>query len=151
MIEFSPVLLEHAGWLAENLREEDRQEVARSHAVAPVQLIEHCVHSSSECFTIFDGPHLLGMTGVCPYSVLSSAASPWLLSTEYAAQHPRTLVKFTKPMIEHWLQTYTYLFNFIDAEYTAALRWAKWAGFTIDSPKPYGRTGALFCKVEKRK
>jgi hypothetical protein len=34
--------------------------------------------------------------------------------------------------------------NFIDARYEAAVRWAKWLGFDVGAPVPYGPAGMPF-------
>jgi hypothetical protein len=87
---------------------------------------------------------LLAILGLSPLTLLGDIASVWLLTT---GVYGRDVLKWTPVFLSRWRQSYN-LFNYIDAEYTSALRWAKWAGFTVHPPEPFGSFGYPFCKIE---
>ena len=144
---------EHAQLLADTIREEERLEVRRHSGRTPLEAILRSIRLSDEAFACF-GPdgRLLCITGVTPWTALGEpVASPWLLTSTHIKKHPKLLLWGTKLLLERWRERYVALFNQVDAEYTQALRWAKWAGFTVHEAMPrYGHIGGDFHVIEMR-
>lgn len=144
-----PATEEDAVELGQSMREEQRIEVLRSHGLTPAEAAVESLQHSEEAWTFRQNETLLGIAGVVPQTLVGGRASPWLLTTRVPA--PRLLLSCTKPVLERWLGRWDVLENYIDAEYTASLRWAKWAGFTIFPAVPYGASGTLFHRIQIRK
>lgn len=139
--------------LAENLHPQEELEVRRFSGRNPVQAIERSVRMSAEAVSIWSpAGQLLGITGVQPFTLLGGAASPWLLNTSGMRRHPRQLLVGTKILLKRWRSQYRLLVNYIDADYEEALRWARWAGFTVfDACPRHGVSGApMFCRIEMK-
>lgn len=141
---------DHIRDTASNMRDGDRKECLDILGLSPYNAVKQSVLQSEEAYTGWrDG--ILGIIGVVPPSLLGDTAQPWMLTTNQLTKSPRVILKFTKPFIKRWLERYPRLVNYVDAEYTAALRWAKWSGFTIHEPAPYGANNILCCKIEIRR
>ena len=41
-------------------------------------------------------------------------------------------------MIATWREQFPFMFNYVDARHTDAIRWLKWLGFEFDEAAPYG-------------
>jgi len=86
------------------------------------------------------------MFGVAAAGLLSTSGRPWMLGTDIidlpAAQ--RALLAFSRQVADLMRRHYDYLENYVDTRYTAAVRWVRWMGFTLEPPVPYGIHGELF-------
>lgn len=151
MINIQHASLADADELGQNIRREQRLEVLRSHGLSAADAASESIAASAEAWSFRTEEGLLGLAGVVPHTLVGGYASPWLLTTEAASRYPRLLLSCTKPALARWLETWDVLENYIDADYTASLRWAKWAGFTILPAAPYGASRALFHKIQIRK
>ena len=87
------------------------------------------------------------MVGITPYSVLTRIGVAWMLGSA-ALDTPalrRQFVKTGPLVVAHLRSLYPgMLFNHVDVRNRAAIRFLRWAGFTIMDPAPTGRGGALF-------
>jgi len=137
--------------LADNMRQEEVDEVWASGKHTPYEAVKYSLEHAHEAYAaVLDGK-LICIVGVSPLSLLSDMASPWLLNTNESKNKPRHLVKWTKTFIDEWKTQWPILFNYVDARYEASLRWAKWAGFKVYDPQPYGPFGMPFHKIEIRR
>jgi len=138
--------------LNDNLREEEVLEVSRSHNKEQLEVIRDSVERSiGDCWAFKDNKGLLAINGMHPLSPLSDRAIVWLLTTERAKQYPKQLVKQTRKFLRNWSKEYPVLFNFVDAEYEASIRWCKVVGFEVHPAEPFGHDGSMFHKVEYRR
>jgi hypothetical protein len=143
--------LEHAALLALSMRSEEQAEVFASLGFTPEEALTHAIGASEEAYAAFLGDTILCIFGITPYALVTQTASPWMLTSDAMPKHPRLLLKYTKLAIERWLERYPILINYIDARYEPSLRWARWAGFTVSAPQPYGLFDMPFCRIEMRK
>lgn len=150
MIEFTSVVDEHVQELAETMRSEEVQEVFAGYGASPEQALRACLANAEEAVTVLSDGVVLAILGVSPMSLLSRIASPWMLTSEASREHARVYIKYTKQYINRWAEQY-HLINFIDARYEASVRWAKWAGFTVHPPEPFGHLDMPFHKIEIRR
>lgn len=150
MIKIFNTTEDHIRELSLNIRDGDKKECLDIYGEQPYHVISSSFIMSYETYTGWDDG-VLGIVGVVHPSLLGEAATPWLLTSNLLTKKPRHLLKFTKPFIQRWLDMWPVLENYIDAEYTAALRWAKWSGFTIHEPTPYGVKKIPCCKIEIRR
>ena len=150
MYSLVPATPEHWNTLAANMRQEVKDEVYASHALQPEEIQSDVSPMSNDILALYDGDKLLGIAGIHRLSFLSETASPWFLSTEAVKQHPKALVLSTKEMLRKWTKEHAILVNYVPASFTDALRWAKWAGYTVYDAVPYGPFDTPFHRIEIR-
>lgn len=75
---------------------------------------------------------------------------PWMLGTDLVTKHQRVLMRQCRPYIQDMLRLYPHLFNYVHANNSAAIRWLKCVGFSLQPPAPYGPKGALFHRFDMR-
>lgn len=146
-VVFKKTTEEHINILSDSIRHEERLEVYRSTCQTPKEALMRSFRVSSDIFTAIIEDEIVCISGAAPYSMLGYAASPWMLTSEHMKKHPRQLLKYTKLVVDVWRHNYRMLENYVDSDYQQSLRWAKWAGFTIDDPKPRGYRGDMFCRI----
>lgn len=151
MVEVEPTQDKDAKELYENLQSVQFKELIASHGPDVLGTIKECISQSIEAFTIRHNGKMLAITGIVSSSPMGAVASPWLLTTNTVLVHPRILLRGTQLFIKRWSENYDCLLSFIDSRYDQALRWAKWAGFTIHPPVSYGVNGELFNPIEIRR
>lgn len=137
--------------LAFNLRPEEIDELFAAHYPEKVlSIIHRCRDTSWEVWSCWYGDNYLGMTGVIPNTILSNEATAWLLTTPEMKKHPAFLLRRTKAMIQRWHRNWSVLNNYIDARYEDSLRWARWVGFEVYPPAPFGPFRLPFHYIESR-
>ena len=130
-------------YIGENLREQDRKEIALSDGI---EAVEACVTSYifSDVIQAIEGDNGLpvGITGVTDKSI-------WLLGTEGLTKtksHRRQLCIYGREWVEYCLEFAGGMIeNYVYSENRDSIRWLKHLGFTIEKPEPYGPVGAMFC------
>ena len=141
----------HVQALLDDIRPEDAAEVEATTSEDMYTLIARHIKKSNESWSVFNDDKLVAILGVASLSLVSGIGTPWALSTNEATKHKRVFMKASRILMDNWLIKYPILICYIDARYKKALRWAKWLGFTIHPPKPYGEKQLPFHKVEVRR
>lgn len=150
MLNFSRTNAADIEYLAANLRQEEVREIWASHLQTPEELLPGLVERSFDVYTAHNKDTIVAITGVTPLSLVGGWASPWLLTADTLVGHPRLLLIGTRIMLDKWKSDYVLLENHVDARYEQSIRWAKWAGFTVHEPQPYGPLGLPFHRIEIR-
>lgn len=75
----------------------------------------------------------------------------WLFFSESVTNLPLSFFKSSRKFVENLLELYGSINGRIYINNTFALQWAKWMGFTIKPPAPYGKEGALFQRFSKER
>lgn len=145
----------HAEALAPNLRPEDAAEVLASGGFTPLEALTASLAASDEAFALlFDG-EVVALWGVAPIraGLLGPpvAGAVWLLGSPALSKHRRHWLRLCRPAVAGMLHRWGVLVNAVDARYGAALRWARWLGFTVGEPEPRGVNGEMFCRIEIRR
>lgn len=151
MFQIERTTILHIAKLIKDMRDEEIAEIWASHGVRPEDIILYLTESSRDVSTVLYKGKVLCITGIVPFSLISDVASPWLLTTNEMKKYPRILLKGTKFFLDKWKKEYRILENQVDARYTASLRWAKWAGFTIYDAEPYGYLQLPFHRIQIRR
>lgn len=148
-VSFRPLQTGDIDYIAANLREGDRQEVEAVRGPDVADALARAVLRSSHCWTAVgeDGTPI-ALFGVVPVSLLSGRASPWLLATEQAHEHPRSLVTEGRRYLSIMRAIYPNLYNYVDARNDKSIRWLRRLGFTLQPARPYGVAGLPFHKFE---
>lgn len=102
----------------------------------------------------FDGElaFIFGVTGERrPLLDTSSRAQAWLLSGQACSRYRKAFLRSTRYVVDKLLEDWEELYNVIDARHSAALRWARWLGFEVLPPRPFGPLGMQFCPFVARR
>lgn len=148
MIERRVTLSTDAARLAPRLRDEDRAEVLAL-GLQPLEALEESVVGSAEAFTWWLGDEIVAMAGVVPATAIGPVARPWMLGSDLVRQNVRYFLPESRRTVERWWSMWPILWNVIDCDYKAALRWIVWLGFTLREPQPIG-TGLFQMAVKER-
>lgn len=146
--EFTAATMADCTELGERMRAEERLEVGRSLGVTPYEAVVFSVGMSAEAWALRLNGELAGVFGVAgvhPHGFV------WMLTTDTVDRLPKAFWVACVDGLEVLLRRWGELGNWVDADYSKALRWAKRLGFEVSDPAPYGASGALFCYIEKRK
>lgn len=133
--------------LANNLRADDMAEVDALTMRSVEIALQDSVNNSEESYIVRGPEGVLAMLGIARFSLLDDKMSPWFITGNGIEKHPKELLRGTKVAVNYWKHKYGKLEAYIDAKYEKSLRWARWAGFTIHPPAPFGPFGNPFCKV----
>lgn len=145
---FSTATLEHAEAMAPLMRAEDLAEIqACGYPDALTALREGVQISRYAWAATFDG-EVGALFGVVAEE--GGIDRIWFLTAQAFARHPMAFARVARSVMVDLLAHSAQLMNYIDCRYSAAMRWAKWLGFTIEEPKPYGPEGRMFCLAHIR-
>lgn len=136
----------HIDYVAENMRESDKQQSWIQGLLHPKQALKYCVRTSKKpmCGVIDGFPAII--FGVASYSMIGSIGSPWMLSTSAIHALPISFLKECKKYIKESISSYDKLENYVDVENKTSISWLKWLGFDILDAEPYGNFKLPFHK-----
>lgn len=125
-VDIRPQTFDNYSWVAEHLREEDRNEIeAASGRPAHHVLIEGCARSEYVWCAYVDGvPSVL--FGVAKGGII------WLVGTDKLRTAALPIFRMSKDILGSLLEVYPRLRNHADCRNTLHLRWLKLLGFTFD-------------------
>lgn len=112
-----------------------------------LSLIEGNIKQSDESWSVWKDDVLICIFGIGSGSLLTSTGYPWLISTKEIKKYKKEFLIGTKVVINYWLNIYTSLENYIPNNFPSALRWLRWAGFTIYPTQPIGPTSIPLHRV----
>ena len=133
--------LEHAAALAPTLRPEDLAEVQACGFKNALHALHVAVEGSKVSWACLVDGEVAAMFGVGDGP---GGEQLWFLTGQGFVQHARLFVARAKGVMRRLLEHHATLEQHIDARYQAAVRWAKWLGFEVGEPVPYGPAGQLF-------
>lgn len=151
MISVRKAVGEDAEMIAPLLRDEDAREVMRLGCGPASGCIRRAIAGSRMAGVFYRDEAPLCVFGVADASVVDQKTGiPWLIGTHALSRSPRPFLRETRQWVSAWMEHYSALTNYVDADYEKAIRWLRWLGFTIGDPEPYGAPGAMFCRIEMR-
>ena len=121
---------EDVEYLCDNLGPEDREEVLASHGTTR-EALQTGFDESEECWTIIvtDTDEIAGIYGLSEYD--ETMAIPWLLTTPAIKKVWLPFLRGSRKWVEEANQKYPLLTNAVDADYTVAINWLRFVGFTF--------------------
>lgn len=138
---FEAGTFDHALELAKTLRPEDLAEVQACGFLDAVQALNLAIAGSKVSWACLVDGRVAAMFGVGDGP---GGEQVWFLTGRLFLEHARLFVSRAKEVMRRLLEHHAQLQNHIDARYPAAVRWAKWLGFEVGEPVPYGPHGQLF-------
>jgi hypothetical protein len=150
-----PAHLDHIDWIARNMSDADRAEIAASAGISPRLALVQSLEASAAAWTGLVGDSRpVCMFGVSPIDILGGVGCPWLLTTEELPRHAKTFLKLNREYVPKMLDVFPHLVNWVDVRHEVAIRWLKWLGFRFDeNPVAYGPYEMPFLRftMEKKK
>ena len=148
MIELVPALPEHVAAIAADPRPADAAEVWRLTRGDVGAALHAGLRSATRAYTaLYDGVPA-AIVGVSAYSSMTGIGVVWMLgSARLDTRHGRRAILALAPgLIRLFRELYPgMLFNIVDERNAAAVRFLRWAGFTIQGPIQLGPAGEGFC------
>lgn len=140
------------GYLAQQLRAADRQELAATHGAGLdlLRCLQTAVSASEQAWvavTAWGEP--IAVFGVAPVSLLGGIGCPWMLGSDAVDQYAREVVTLSRRHVAQWSRRYPLLFNYVDARNLRSIEWLRRTGFVIGPAEPYGLKGEPFHRFER--
>lgn len=136
--------------IAADMRQEDRDEIAASSTMTPLEALQAGVEVSDETWIVVDRDWTpIAVFGVAP-SGFSGVGVVWMLGTDGIAREWVAIVRQARGFVDKLHDYYPTLTNLIDARNDAAMDWVMRAGFDIIDARPaYGPEKRLFFQFSK--
>lgn len=128
-----------AAYVAENMRQADRDEIWAAGRLTPQEAIERSLEVSRDTagVGVVDGEPVCAF-GIGQWSALALHGIPWLLGTDKLVQHAALFLRRSRQYMDVAKVEYKILENHVDARNTETLKWLGWLGFTVDPALPFG-------------
>lgn len=134
-LTFRHTTLIDLAYVAQNMRQADREEVYAAAGHTPEQALVISIFMSEEAVTAVSPDNTpLVIFGISKQSLLSDKGIPWLLGCDEALRYRREFMRQTPKVLETMLEQYTMLENYVHVKNTISVRWLKRLGFSMDSP-----------------
>lgn len=140
MYEFTVPTKEDAVYIAENLKQNNRQEVLAAIGDNCLSDIMRSMEASDMlgCFKHNGTP--LAIYGVIPDTVMGGTGIAWLLFTAEAMNH-KVVGRYTKRGLRAIMAKYERVYNWVDTGNKDIIRWLKWLGAEFKGPFKRGIYG----------
>lgn len=135
--------------MAPHMRPADRAEITAQGVSDPVRALTMSVRSSLVSWTAVVDEGIACMFGVAPRSIASGEGIPWMLGTNLVRKHARAFLKAAPLFVNEMHRYFPVLANVVDSRNKEAVRWLRFAGFTLRDKIPYGPEGILFHPFDK--
>lgn len=111
------------------------------------EIIEKNIRSSIDSWSVFYEGQIVCIFGISTVTLLDNTGYPWLITSTRMKQHLKYFLMCTPIVINYWLKQYESLVQYIPDDFTAGIRWLKWAGFTVGKPVCIGYTDIPISEV----
>jgi hypothetical protein len=135
----------HLRQLSKTLRVEDRNEILAL-GMSPEKALSISYKNAIYRKTAFIDEKVAAVWGVSG-NFMGEVGTPYLLtSTEVVKITPLLFVRIYKYEVEKMLEIFSSLENYVDVNYTSAVRLLKMIGFTVGEPQKI--ESGMFCKFQ---
>lgn len=143
-IEVRPSVESDVQALKDRLREADAQEVIAEGNASVEDCLAQSLARSVQSFTVgLDGVPV-AMFGIVPDSLIGVSARVWFLGTPEMARIKKSFVRQSIKFIYQFLDSYPFLWNYVDARYKATIRWLETVGAIFPAYVVHGPNGDAF-------
>lgn len=147
VISVTPTIPVHIRQMNESMRDEDAQEAIKL-GFLPNRLLWRSYKASVISRTGFIDGRIAAIWG-CAGTCLGNSGQPWLVtSKEVKKISPLKFTRIYQEEVYNMLNLFPVLENYVDSQYTSAVRLLDMIGFSIGEPEIIG-TGE-FCKFSMR-
>ena len=130
--------------LARTLRLEDRREMAGLGGADVLAHIRYCVEQSEQCWTCHKNGRVLAMFGIVRTNPFVNHGKVWMLASDESARNKVFVGRWTKKIMNAFLEDWDYLYNYIDSGNDDTIAWLKWLGADVKPAQPMGPYGAMY-------
>ena len=135
-VKIYPSTYEDALYLAANMREMDKMEVAATDGKDPLSVLEDTLGLPGEHLTAWHGDEIIAMFGCV--DALNGVGVPWMLGTDNLPNHGKAIMTLAPQYVGKWSQQYETLHNFVAQKNSVAVRWLKRIGFEMHEVHNFG-------------
>ena len=127
-------------WIAENLRDADRAEIAATTTEDPFWAIFESWQGSSISWLIIDPSGLpIGIMGVAPH-LTPKVGVAWMIGTPEVETraNAHSIARQTRHYLEEMHRFYPVLWANVDARNDLSMKWLVWSGFDLTWAQDFG-------------
>ena len=147
-VEIRDTNLHDIVYLKTRLRQEDVDEIYASNHFTPTDALTYSFYLSKTCLTIVNDNEPVGMFGIVEDPTDSNRALIWMLGSDRMNRVARHIIKDAKDFIEGFMDSYSEVYNHVDARNSKSIRWLEYLGAEIDDAVSYGREGLPFHRFQ---
>ena len=151
MLEIVDALHSDAIELAPQLRPIDKLEVEATGNTPEKSLINSFNLPKSRVYSGVDSDRkVIFMCGVsqCPNNPKNGVI--WMLTSELAQEHKKSILKLSKPKLKDLCTGFSNVYNLIHKDNKSSIRWLEWCGFEVLKNRVYKLGGEDFYLLIKR-
>lgn len=148
MVSVKPAQAWHVAFVAENMRQADREEL-EALGQDSEEGIWQAFRASEQAWVMQEDAPMC-VFGVIPTNLLTGEGIIWLLGTDNVKRHARGFLEVSPGCLQKIMATYSHLHNYVDQRNKASIRWLKWMGFEFQEAQPLGPRGLPFHRFDKR-
>ena len=138
-----PTIASHISSIKTDLRPKDQAEILRFGISIQHALWRSYRQSVLRKTALIDG-RVAAVWGVCG-TFMGEVGIPWLMTTPAVKKvSPLKFARIYQSEVLDMLKIFPSLVNYVDSEYTSAIRLLDIIGFDIDDPEPFGRNNAKY-------
>ena len=146
-VEVRAVKPDDAAWFAANMRQSDKDELTAATGPDLERTLLLSIEQSRGMVAVATaGGEPIAIFGFCPWGLMSSVASPWLVGTTALLKQGRALNRLGRDYCARATSEFPVLVNYVDVRNTASVRWLRGLGFKMDAPAPFGVEGRPFMR-----
>lgn len=149
MLYRRPAQRADAVWLADHLRDADRQEVAAATGMTPAVVVPQNFDTSDRVTAVCDADtdEVVALYGVAPAGTVTGYGRlgyPWMLGTDKLVDHRYHFLRNIKAWQVDLAEGYALFANYVYAENQLHIDWLKWMGYYFGEAIPLGPFDAPF-------
>ena len=138
MVEYNKPTHTMIEYLADNMRQQDVNELHAAHEQPILQVLIDSIEMSEKADMVFIDGDLVGVIGL---REMDGFSIPWFLGTNFVNKHRKVFMRESKKIIDAMPNK---LLNMVHADNKVSIKWLKALGFTLNEPLSCGRHGELF-------
>jgi hypothetical protein len=143
-VDLTPASPEDVFEMGDNIRVADRLECWAAGHIWAEEAIMRGLASSTRTWTARADGLILAVLGIEPVSAITGLGRPWMIGTEALETYAIATIRASRPALTIMHQMYPRLENWVDARNLKSIRWLRWLGFKVYTPKPWGVEGMPF-------
>lgn len=147
-IEIVPALPTHIRIMAKQMKQSDI-EISKRFGRNPYKALRQVYRQSLYSKAAFVNGKLVAVWGLLG-TYLGEEGRPWSLMSDEITNYPYKVLSFYRKEMQEMLQLFPMLVDMVEIDNTKVLRTLKIMGFTFSEPQPYGKSGDLYIRAEKR-
>lgn len=136
--------------VAQNMRQDDVNEIWASQRLGPYEGLLNSVRVSDRMGALFVEDDLLGIWGLVIADGFLPAGVPWFIGTDEVDNHKVKFLKASRYIVREMQKYCPELANYVSVDSKRSIRYLRNLGFSFDEePVPVGVKGEMFFRFEK--